>query len=254
MQKYYYLATALPTISLKAKPDITFEELKFMFKLNLSDTDLKKAILFKRFIDITNLRLLWLNKEIDPRGNLNAAELEDVILIKDVFADFVFDFLDRYEKKEDRLKNFSFLVATFFREVMGSSTGFLQFYFKLEREMRLVLTALRAKKMRIDLLKELQFEDLTDDFVQYILAQKDSDDFDAPAEYSKVKKIYKNNINDPADMHKKLLEFKFNQIETFSEKKPFTIDQILSYATCLMIIEDFNKLNVDVGLEKLEKL
>ena len=111
--KYYYLATALPTISLKAKPEVSFEELKFMFKLNLSDSDLEKAKIFKKFIDVTNLRLLWLNKEIDPRGNLNIAELEDAILIKDFFDDFVFDFLDRYEKTEDRLKYFSFLIASF---------------------------------------------------------------------------------------------------------------------------------------------
>ena len=254
MQKYYYLATALPSISLKAKPDLSFEELSFMLKVNLSEKDLKKVILFRRFIDITNLRLLWLNKEIDPRGNLNTAQLEDVILIKDVFDDFVFDFLERYEKTEDRLKKFSFLVASFFNEVIFKETGFLQFYFKFEREQRLILTALRAKRLRLDISKELRFEDLSDDFVHYILAQKDADDFDVPSEYKKVKKIYKQNINNPSKMHRELLEYKFYEIEKFSEKKPFTIDQILAYLACLMIIEDFNKLNVDVGIEKLKKV
>ncbi|HEU63784.1 MAG: hypothetical protein KR126chlam4_00359 [Candidatus Anoxychlamydiales bacterium] len=252
--KYYYLAAALPTISLKAKPDITFEELKFMLKVNLSDSDLEKAKIFKIFIDVTNLRLLWLNKEIDPRGNLNTAELEDAILIKDFFDDFVFDFLDRYEKTEDRLKYFSFLVASFFNNIKSTQKDFLKFYFKFERELRLITTALRAKKLNRDILKELQFEDFTDDFVAYILAQKDQDSFEPPHEYHKVKKIYKKHINDPKKLHLDLLKYKFNQIEIFSEKKPFSIDQILSYAALLIIVEDFYKLSEEIGREKIENL
>ena len=159
MHKYYYLACSLPSISLKTKPDIGFEELKFMLKLNVSRSDLKKIISFTRFIDICNLRCLWMNKDIDQRGNLNIAELEDVILIKDVFPDYVFDFLDRYENKDDRLKYFTFLISSFFKDVISSSRGFLKFYFQLEKEIRLVLTALRARKLGRELLKELQFED-----------------------------------------------------------------------------------------------
>jgi len=254
MFRYYYLACALPTISLKSKPDISFEELKFMLRVNLSENDFNKAQIFKRFIDVTNLRLLWLNKDIDARGNLNTAQLEDVILIKDVLPDFVFDYLDRYESKEDRIKYFSYLIASFFNEVILKSSGFLKFYFKFEREIRLVLMALRAKKLGRDLLKELQFEDLSDDFVAYILAQKDMDSFEPPSEYEDVKNIYKKYINDPKNMHLKLLEFKFNQIEIFAEKKPFTIDQILSYTALLMIVEDFNRLSSEEGKERLVKL
>jgi len=254
MQKYYFLTTALPTITLKARSDISFEELKFMFDVNLSASDLNKATLFKRYIDITNLRLLWLSKEIDPRGNLNIAELEDVLLIRDVLPDFVFDFLDRYETIEDRLKNFSFLTSSFFNEIINNEVGFLQFYFKFERELRLVIAALRAKKMRRDLLKEFQFEDPTDDFVAYIIAQKDMESFEPPKEYEKVKKIYKKYINDPKAMHIALLEYKFKQIEIFSELKPFTIDRILAYATQLIIVEDFFKLNEDKGREQIETL
>ncbi len=252
--KYYYLATALPSISLKMKPEITFEELKFMFKVNLKESDLKKAEIFKKFIDITNLRLLWLNQEIDPRGNLNTAELEDAILVKDFFDDFVFDFLDRYEKTEDRLKYFSFLIASFFNEIKNTQKDFLKFYFNFERELRLVITALRAKKLNRDILKELQFEDFKDDFVAYIIAQKDQDSFEPPLEYQKIKKIYKKNINDPKNLYLELLEYKFQRIEMFSEKKPFSLDQILSYAALLIIVEDFYKLSEDIGREKIQNL
>ena len=254
MNKYYYLTCALPTISLKAAPEMNFEELIFMLRVNLRKSDLKKVILFQRFIDITNLRLFWINKEIDPRGNLNIAEIEDVILIKDIFPDFVFDFLERYEKREDRLNNFSFLMASFFNDVIFKSRGFIKFYFQFEREMRLVMTALRSEKLKRDLLYELRFEDLRDDFMEYILAQKDMNNFEPPQEYMEVKKIYKKNINNPKKLHIALLEYKFNKINQFAEKKPFTIDQILSYMVLLMIVEDFDKLNAKEGKEKVEKL
>jgi len=252
--KYYYLATALPTISLKAKPDISFEELKFMLQINLRGKDYQKVKLFKKFIDITNLRLLWLNKEIDPRGNLNSAELEDAILIKDFFDDYVFDFLDRYEKTEDRLKYFSFLIASYFNDVKDSQKGFLKFYFNFERKLRLISTALRAKKLNKDILKELQFEDPADEFVAYILAQKDQDSFEPPHEFRRVKKIYKKYLQDPRTLHLKLLEYKFNQIEIFSEQKPFSVEQILSYAALLILVEDYYKLNEDIGREKIKNL
>jgi len=254
MGKYYYLACSLPKISLKIKPDIRSEELKFMLYMNLNKNDLKKVNLFKSFIDINNLKLLWLNQEIDTRGNLNTTQLEDVILTKDVLPDFVFEFLDKYEKKEDRLKYFSFLISNFFKKIICNSKGFINYYFKFEREIRLILCALRAKKLRRDIAYELQFEDFYDDLVAYILAQKDMEQFEAPKEYEKVVNIYKKNVNDPKKLHYDLLEYKFNKIEEYSDSKPFTFDQILSYAELLMIVEDFFKLNFEEGSKKVEKI
>jgi hypothetical protein len=254
MEKYYYLACALPKISLKSKPDISFEELKFMLKVNLNKHDLNKINLFRNFIDINNLKLLWLNQEIDPRGNLNVAELEDMILIKEFLPDFVFEYMDRYEKKEDRLRNFSYLITSFFKEVISEDKGFINFYFKFEREMRLIISALRAKKLKRDIAYELQFENFDDEFVAYILAQKDMENFEPPKDYESVRNIYRNNINDPKKLHQDLLEYKFNKIEEYSEKNPFTIDQILSYAALLLIVEDFNKLSIEEGNKKIEKL
>jgi hypothetical protein len=254
MSKYYYLACALPKISLKTKPEMSFEELVFMLDINLYENDKKKLEILRQFIDINNLRMLWLNEEINNRGNLNKAQLEDVILIKNFFPEFVFDFLDKYEKKEDKIKNFSFLIVSFFNEVIARSSGFLKFYFELERETRLILTALRAKKLSRDISYELQFEDLHDTLVAYILAQKDMESFEPPKKYEKLKNIYKENINDPKNMHLSFLEYKFNKIEKYAQQKPFTIDQILSYVVLLMIVEDFYRLNAEIGKEKIEKL
>lgn len=254
MELYYFLASALPTISLKTKPDLSFEEISFMLEVNLNKRDLDKFILFRRFIDILNLRLLWQNKEIDSRGNLNSKELEDVTLIRDILPFFVFEFLDKYEKLEDRLKYFPFLISSFFKMILKHEEGFLKFYFSFERDYRLVLSALRAKKLRKDIVRELQFEDMTDDLVAYIIAQKDSDVFEPPMKWEKLKTIYKENVENPRKLNLAFLEYKFNKIMEFSEKEPFSINQILAFVANLMIIEDYNKLNVDEGKQLVENL
>lgn len=254
MEKYYYLACALPKISLRAPLDLNFEELKFMLNINLNDEDKQKFKVFRNFIDINNLKLFWLNQEIDSRGNFNLTELEDMILMKDFLPEFVFEFIDRYEKKEDRIKYFSFLISSFFKEMISQFDGFLNFYFKLERETRLILSAFRAKTLKRDIAYEFQFEDLQDNLVAYILAQKDMANFEPPKEFDELKNIYRRNINDPKKLHLDLLEYKFNKIEEYSKNNPFTIDQILSYVALLIIVEDFYKLSSDEGNIKVEKL
>ncbi|MBN2478858.1 MAG: DUF2764 family protein [Parachlamydiales bacterium] len=254
MNKYYYLGSALCKVSLFSKPDISFEEYKNMLEINLSKSDFEKFTLFQRYIDITNLRLLWLNKEIDPRGNFSSNELEELILTKSVFPQFCLEFLEKYENIQDRLKNFSFLIASFFNMAINENTGFIKFYFKFERELRLILTAIRAKKYKKDFLKELQFEDFHDDFVAFILAQKDQETFEIPKEYEDLKNIFKQNEDDPEKLNTALLEYKFNKIENFLEEKPFTIDQILSFAALLIIAEDYNKLNIEEGFKIAENL
>jgi hypothetical protein len=254
MKKYFYLGNAFPKITLRAKPDISFEELKLMLEINLSKGDLDKVKILRQYIDITNLRLLWLNKDLDPHGNLNEHDLEDAILTKTELPEFVFDFLDRYESKEDRLKYFSFLMVNFFNMVIKKNKGFLNYYFDLERKIRLILTALRAKKIKRDISFELQFEDFQDDFVAYILAQKDLEGFEPPKEFQKIKNIYIKNIDDPKKMLIDLMEYKFNLIEEYSSDKNFSVDQILAFISLFMIVEDFNKLSDDVGREIVEKL
>lgn len=254
MNKYYYLGCSLPKISLKSKPEMNFEELKFMLSINLNEKDSAQVRTFQNFIDINNLKLLWSNQEIDPRGSLNLAELEDIILIQDILPQFVFEFMDKYSAKEDRLKYFSFLVSSFFKEAIFESSGFLQFYFKVEREMRLILTALRAKALKRDIGYELQFEDPRDELAAYILAQKDMEHFDPPKEYEPIKNIFKKNADNPKKLHLELLEYQFNKIEEYSSNNPFTIDQILSYAALLIIVENFFRLSSEQGNVKVDKL
>ncbi len=81
-------------------PEITFEELIARLEINLSKEDLEKTNVLRRFVDINNIRALLMEEAIDPRGNLNEKELDEALLVHAVLPDYVFDFLDQFEKDD----------------------------------------------------------------------------------------------------------------------------------------------------------
>jgi hypothetical protein len=254
MNKYYFVITSLPKLLLNQRLDLTFEELIRLFDLNLSKKDFDKIVSFRRFIDILNLKRIWQNKDIDKRGNLNKNELNDHLLLQDLLYDFVFEYMQKYESTENRLKNFSFLTSSFFNKVISESSGFLKKYYSFIRSYRLILTALRCKTLFRDISSELQFENPFDDLTMYLLAQKDMDDIIVPQEFEELKKIYLKNKNNVKKMHLALLEYKLNKIDNLMDKNPFTIDEILAYFTKFLIIEDYQNLNLEKGKEKIEQI
>jgi hypothetical protein len=125
---------------------------------------------------------------------------------------------------------------------------------KFEREVRLILTALRSKFLKKDITFELQFEDPTDSFVNYILVQKDAESFTPPQEYQSLNAIFKKYYQDPIIFHRHLLQYRFEKVEEMIEGKSFAIDEILVYMIKLILIEDWNYLNKNKGKEIIDSL
>jgi len=247
MSNYYYLAASLPPLEFPSVPDISFESLKESLRLNLSEKDLKKVEALRLFVDISNIRPLLLEEEIDPRGNLSEKELDEAVLVRDFLPDYVFDFLDKYDTLPDKLRHFSELLSHFFAAELQEQTGFLKEYLIFEREWRLVVLALRAKTVRRDVIRELQFEDFNDPIVSQIIAQKDSDQYEPPAEYKDLKEKFIACGPDPWQQNKMLSEYRFNKIEEMLEKGQFSMDAILAYLAQLMIVEYWNELDEERG-------
>ncbi|OGN59421.1 MAG: hypothetical protein A3F40_02655 [Chlamydiae bacterium RIFCSPHIGHO2_12_FULL_27_8] len=254
LNNYYFLGSSLPSLDLKKKPEISFEEFLLLCEMNLSKEDLNKINLLRKYIDLLNLRLYWQNNKIDKRGLFNVKQIENIFLTKDDFFDFVFDFIEKYQKTEDRVLYFSFLQTSFYHYVFENESGFLTFYFSLIRRTNIVLTALRAKRQNRDILKEFQFEDKTDDLIIFFISQKDSAKIEILKEDEKILNIYENNISNPRKLNYELLKYLFNEIEHFAETKIFKIDQILSFAVMHMISEDFNRLDFEEGKKIIESL
>jgi Protein of unknown function (DUF2764) len=252
MKNYYFLVPSLPPLRLGEKPDITFERLTALLEIGLTKKDLQKTQVLRRFVDINNIRSVLLEEKIDPRGNLNEKELDEALLIKNILPEYVFDFLDQFEKVSERIRNFSGLFSTYFSSEIPKAEGFLKRFLIFERECRLVLLALRAKQLGRDVVRELQFEDLTDPFVQQILAQKDADQYEPPAEYRELKELIASCLGDPWMENRVFAEYRFKKIDELSEKQPFSIDQILAYMAKLMIVEYLLELDEERGKSILD--
>jgi hypothetical protein len=252
MRNYYFVAPSLPPLSLDQRSEITFAEMMARLEVNLSKDDLEKVKVLRRFVDMYNIRALLMEETVDPKGNLGEKELDEALLVHAGLPDYVFEFLDQFEKTADKIKNFSGLLAKFFNEEIPKQTGFLRKYLEFERECRLVLLALRAKQLRRDVVRELQFEDPTDPFVAHILAQKDSEVYEPPLEYAELKDLIVSCHGDPLAEHRAFAEYRFRKIAEMAEKQLFSIDQILSYMAQLMILENIYELDVQRGNMILE--
>lgn len=253
MGNYYFVVSSFPAISLGAKPEMSYEEIRQMVALNLSASDWRQVVLFQQLIDIQNMRALWLNFPLDSRGNYKENELDESLLVKSRFPAFVLDYLERYETLEDRLRYFPFLLAQFYRSSVLESKGFLRKYFQFEREMRLCLIALRQKEFKKDLVRELQFEDPDDPFVAQLLAQKDEKETILPHEYDDLKKTFLENIGEPRKLYRAIIQIRLSRIEDLIVDNPFSVDHVLGYLARLLMIENWVRFDEKRGREIVEQ-
>ena len=190
MANYYFLAASLPPIALGEKPDLSFDELVSRLAINLEPNDWQKTVVFRRWIDLNNIRALFLEDAIDPRGNLSEKELDQALLLQDGLPDYVFDFLDKFESVQEKLRFFPGVLAAYFREETPLQRDFLKRYLEFERGWRLVMVGIKAKELGRDLTEELQFEDSKDSLVIDLLSQKDASAYEPPPEFVSLKEKY----------------------------------------------------------------
>jgi len=249
MTNYYFVGTLLPELHFGQKPELGFRAFNQLLKDNLSLSDYAKTRIFRNLYDILNLRAYWTEEPFDIMGNLNSTEMEEALVTRSELPPYVFEFLDKYENDEERLRHYPELLAIFFRKEIDESSGFMKACLKMERELRLVLLAFRAKKLGRDLYKELQYEDPEEDLIAQILAQKDAPQYEPPERYAEIE-----NQDSPLNLQKALLEYRFQKIEELLGLDMFSIDRILGYLIELMMVEKWQHLDEQKGHEIIESM
>jgi len=251
---YYFLASALPELQIGVPPELNWQELEFLISVNLNKNDEESVHRLRLFYDIQNLRLLWRNEAISDRGNFDENGLEEAILTKEGLPDYVNAFAARYESPDERVEHFSSLLSSYFQVEVPKSIGFLHDYLTFEREWRLVLIGFRAKRLNRDLLKELQYEDLSDDLVMQILAQKDTQTFEPPRRYEELAPLFEEHYDYPLQLYQALCEYRFQKINELIGVNMFTIDRILGYMVQLIIVEKLFELDRKKGIEIVDTI
>ncbi len=259
MREYFFLASLLPELEIGHVPSLGYEELKELLRINLSSDDLDKTKEFLRQIDFENIRAFWAKEPFDPRGNISYDELEQALIDyswpdDEAFPYFFTDFLQKYKSNEDRLANFQLLLSQFYDYQMEHQEGFLKYYFEFQKKWRLVILGYRAKVLEKDVAKELQYEDVTEPFVAEILAQKDAKVYEPPFEYKDLKPVFEAHKENPLELHKALYEYQFNHMIEIWGGDLFTIDRMLNYMARLIIVERWNELDIQKGIELINQI
>jgi hypothetical protein len=238
MTKYYFLAIVLPPLSLDTPPDISFTELSQLLEDNLTQRDYEKTMIVRRFFDISNLRALWVGEPLDTRGTMAASDLEEAWMNRAGLPEYVYDFLEMYTKKEDRLRHFPLLWRQFFKSAAQIKDPFLQHYLHFEREIRLLTAVYRAKKLQWDSNVELQYEDPEEEFIAQLIAQKENPSQEFPEKYKELQLLLQTYEKDPLSLQKALDIYRLETIEQLVfTTDSFSIERILAYLVKLIIIE-----------------
>lgn len=254
MSNYYFLASALPPLALGERPEIGAEELRNLLEENLTAADKERLYLVRLYYDLENIRALWRGEELDRHGNLDENELEDALLVREGLPSYVYDFIDRYEGKEERLRRFPALFAAFFREARRGSWGFLERYFAFEREWRLVFTGFRAKQLDRDLSAELQDEDPEDELVAQLLAQKDAPSYEPPESYSSLKPLFEEKGRDPTALYQGLCRYRFEWVEKELGVEMVSFERVVGYLIQYIIVTRALELNAERGAKVVEAI
>lgn len=254
MKGYFFLVTSLPQLHLGNPPDISWDELTFLLTSNLDKSDYNQVKALRLYYDLENIRSFWSGFPLSRFGNFNEVDLEQALVTRLGLPNYVYDFMARYDSKEERLKHFSLLFEKYFEEQLHASGWFLTQVFKMVRDVKVILTALRAKTLGKDLLVELQFQDPQDSLIADILAQKDAKSYDPPEEYQEVKHLYETHAESPLELQKALLQYQFRKVDELTGLQVFTLDTVLSYVYRWILVERWSDLDQQKGKEIINSI
>ena len=241
---YFFLSTALNPLKLGVFPGLAFQSLLALLEDNMDPKDFRKIDTIRTFIDLKNVKRLLQKRALDTRGNLTEEKLKEALQNKGELPSYLYEHLSRFDQIEDQVLHFSKVFVDFFCETTLNQSGFLPFYFSLERECRLLLVGLRSKKIGRDLAKELQYEGVDDPLVAHLLAQKDSPNFDFPPGYRDFGDQVKQAGENPMDQYKVFAHYLFNQVMERVQDHPFSVDHALGYFVLFIFVQDWDQLRV----------
>ncbi|SCA62784.1 Uncharacterized protein SCG7086_AD_00350 [Chlamydiales bacterium SCGC AG-110-P3] len=254
MSNYYFLASLLSELTIGSPSELSFHEFDKLLDSNLTPSDREQVRAIRRLYDIDNVRAMWNEEPHSQYGNYGLNDLDEALLTQSGLPGYVYEFLDRYDEKAERMRHYPGLLGAYFSEEISRSSGFLKEYLTFEREWRLVAAAYRAKVMGRNVGSELQHEDPNEDLVAQILAQKDSPSFEAPTRFEPLVSLLESKLDRPMEVHQAICEYRFSYLRGLVQDDFFSINKVLSYLVRLILVEEWLELDKRKGLEIMETI
>ena len=249
-----FLATVLPALEFDSSPQISFEELITLLESNLSETDMKQVNQLRYWYDLKAILQFFSKERLSGFGNLTKQGMEEALSEHSFFSDEVFEYLQKFDSPKEKRVHFYELLVNYFHERLNGPSHFLKTLIAFERKVTLALFAYRCKKKGLDLLELLQFEDMADSFILELLSMKDHKENIFPYELKDLEQAVMQAGEDPLAQYLAVNRYRFNQFESLSYEKPFSIDYLLAYTYMLIILEEKHRLNKQQGQDIINGL
>lgn len=256
-QHYYYLIAGLPEILLEQpKPPFSSLEFREELKYHLPHEDfLQAGYLFLPFDNHNLLNLLLKKQESwDERGNFSAEQMESSIRDEEGLPSYMLAFIQAFRQEIPLQAGMSWenqLTTASYDYIIGKTTGFLQDWFRFERDMRNVLAALSARKHKMAM--EGQILGASD--VAEAIRQHASRDFGLGGEFPVVEKLLQ--IEEEENLLQREFQIdkvRWSYIDELTTFEYFTLPVLLGYLIKLFMLERWKPLDNADGLAVLERL
>jgi hypothetical protein len=256
-RNYYYLVAGLQDISLDIhkliQDQLAFRE---VLKTEVHPNDFR--LVEKLFLPYDNTNLLKLleksDKPLSEKGNFSREFLEENIREPVDLPEYMIRFIPAFKNKEPLFPDLSpenELTTLFYQEMDGEENDFLRQWFRFDLFLRNIMTALAARKHKVDYENQIIGTDERSEAIRKSHAR----DFGLSAEVDYLEELVNmSRIEDVQEREKAVDQFKWEYLdeETFFEY--FTIERILAFVIKLGMVERWLAIDKEHGSELFKKL
>ncbi len=264
-QNYYYLVAGLPDIIIdntKKELSVTNFIAEVTEQVNPQDANLFSPLL----LCYDNENLLTLlekkDKEFDARGNFPREALEMEIKMPEKLPRYMHTFIEAYKEGKRLFTELSTedqLNWLYYDEVTAHSNAFLQDWFTFDLDLRNVLAGLNSRKYAEDSdhaeeTFSRQRSILCRNDVSELVLKSNAPDFSLASRFSWVEKLLAFNREDLVEYEKNVDTLRWDILDELTTFTYFQIETILAFCIKLGMVERWQKLEPEIGKEKLERL
>ncbi len=254
---YYYLVAGLQDISLDVHKLLCNQQaFKEMLQSEVHPNDYR--LVEKLFLPIDNTNLINLlqknNKPFDDKGNFSKEILEENIKEPAELPEYMHRFIVAYKNKEPLFPELSpenELTTLFYQEALKENNGFLRDWFRFDLSLRNIMTALGARKHKINYENQI----IGTDEVSEAIKKSHARDFGLAHEIDYLEYLVEAAKNeDIQEREKNIDQLKWDYLEDATFFNYFTIEKILAYIIKLGMVERWLAIDKEYGKDMFDKL
>jgi len=253
-KNYYCLVAGLPDIIIEGnKPGETSHEFKNELAEQLHTSDYKLAELLYLNYDNKNLLNLLLKQENQfiTIGNYSEEYLEEQIKEPTNIVDYMKQLIFNIKNETSRNLNLSSeneLQSLYYEYVLQVKNDFLEQWFKFDRDIKNILTAVNCRKYGYDTEKQLIPVRHKNEVYETLIKSSPKPDLltDEVPYVEKILQIAESEM-DISEKEKALDNIKWKFLDELTFFNYFTIEKILSFVIKLNIVERWIELDNETG-------